>query len=98
MPSRDWFALGVRLMGLWALYYAFANFLHLGTAVLGISPDITTKEFNGDAHIQQMYNLWYVAGYLGFTIYLLLGAERLTRWVYSEPSPQSDSDSDGSPK
>ena len=97
MPSRDWFALGVRLLGLWALYYAFANVLHLGTSVLGLSPESTVKEWN-DVHSLQMYNLFYVAAYLAFATYLLLGAEHLTRWVYSEPSPQSDSDSGSSPE
>jgi hypothetical protein len=96
MRSRDWFALVARLLGLWTLYHAVGDLLHLGSGVLGLSPASTLKEWN-DAHSMQMYDLWFAAGYLALAIYLLFGAEHLTRLVYGEPSPQSDSDSVGHP-
>jgi hypothetical protein len=87
MSSRDWFSLGARLLGLWALYHGVGDLIHLGSSVLGLSPESTLKQWN-DAHTMHMYELWYAAGYLAFAIYLLLGAEHLTKWVYSESSLQ----------
>jgi|tagenome__1003787_1003787.scaffolds.fasta_scaffold19990862_2 hypothetical protein len=84
MRSRGWFALGVRLLGVWVLYRAVGDLLHLGTAVLGINPETVAKQWDS-AHTGVMYELWYVAGFGAFAIYLLLGAEHLTRWVYGEP-------------
>jgi hypothetical protein len=94
MRSRDWFSLGVRLLGVWVLYRAVGDLLVLGSSVLGLSPESSLKQWN-DTHTMHMYNMWYAVGYLAFAIYLMLGAEHLTRWVYSEPSPQRDSVDDG---
>jgi hypothetical protein len=83
MRSRDWFALGVRLLGVWVLYQAIVLTLHLGAAVLGISPSTITRDFDS-AHTRIMYELWYVAGYLAFAFYLLIGAQHLTRALYDD--------------
>jgi hypothetical protein len=95
MPARDWFALGVRLLGLWVLYRAVDDLLHLGSATLGINPESVTKQWDS-AHTAIMYEVWFAAGFLALALYLLLGAEHFTRWVYSEPSPSIGDASNGS--
>jgi hypothetical protein len=87
MRPREWFSLGVRLLGVWVLYRGFGDLLHLGTSVLGLRPASIAKEWD-DLHSAQMYDLWFAAGYLAFAIYLLFGAEHLTRWVFGESTPK----------
>jgi hypothetical protein len=94
MPSRDWFALGARLLGLWVLYQGVGDLVVFGAHVLGLGPESTLQRWN-DEQTRHLYNMWFAAGYLAFAIYLLLGAEHLTRWVYGEQSPRNASDSDG---
>jgi hypothetical protein len=94
MRPRDWFSVGVRLLGVWVLYRGVSDLLHVGASVLGIRPVSITKEFN-DAHTALMYDLWYAAGFLAFSLYLIFGAEHLTRWVYAESSLSSDDDGSG---
>jgi hypothetical protein len=89
MRSRDWFALGVRLLGVWVLYRAVGDILHLGAAVLGLSAASVAREFDS-THTRIIYELWYVAGFLAFAFYLLLGAEHLTRAVYDNSPPNED--------
>ena len=98
MRPRDWFSLGVRLIGVGVLYHGVGDVLHLGSTVLGLSPESTLKQWN-DSHTMVMYDLWFAAGYLAFAVYLIFGAEHLTRKAFNEPSPaqppdESESDSE----
>src|SRR5215510_8366530 len=95
VPSRDWFAFAVRLLGLVVLYRAVDDSLHLGSTILGLNPESITKQWDS-VHSNIMYDLWFAGGFLAVALYLLLGAEHLTRCVYGEPSQASDEVADDS--
>ena len=94
MQPRDWFCLGVRLLGVWVLYRGVQDLLHVGASVLGLIPASVAKQFD-DEHTTLMYDLWFAAGFLAFAIYLIFGAEHLTRWACKEPMPLNGDDGSG---
>ena len=94
MRPRDWFNVGVRLLGVWVLYRGFGDLLHAGASLLGVKPESVIREFN-DVHTAIMYDLWYAAGFLVLALYLIFGAEHLTRWAYKESPYLGDDDGSG---
>src|SRR4051794_21364064 len=94
MRPRDWFCVGVRLLGVWLFARGVTDLLTAGTYILGIAPKALSDRHQ-DLHTGVMYNLWYAAGGLAFAIYLLFGAEHLTRWAFQEPLPPSADDGSG---
>jgi len=94
MQPRDWFSVGVRLLGVWLSARGLTDLLTAGSYVLGIAPKALTDRYDG-SHTGVMYNLWYAAGILALAIYLIFGAEHLTRWAFQEPTPQIDDDGFG---
>jgi hypothetical protein len=63
MPSRDWFALGVRLLGVWVLYRSVQDWLHVGMSIMGFVPASISKQFD-DSHSTLMYDVWFAIGFL----------------------------------
>jgi hypothetical protein len=94
MRLRDWFSVGVRLLGVWFSARGVFDLLTAGTYILGIAPN-SLVERHDDLHTGAMYNLWYAAGTLAFALYLLFGADHLTRWVYDEIPLPNDDDGSG---
>src|SRR4029079_15243361 len=80
MQSRDWFALGTRLLGVWVLYRSVQDWLHVGISIMGYFPPSMSK-FD-DSYTALKYDVFFAAGFLAFSLYLLFGAERLTRFAY----------------
>ena len=94
MQPRDWFSVGVRLLGVWFSTRGVTDLLTAGTCLLGIVPKALVDKYE-DLHAGVMYNLWYAAGVLAFAIYLIFGAEHLTRWAFQEPMQPNDDDGSG---
>lgn len=85
MRPRDWFAVGVRLLGVWAFVRAFEYVVALGAIRLSIVPPSQIGPF--DAPSQLFYYLCYATADLALAAFLILGAEQITRLVFREPKP-----------
>jgi hypothetical protein len=94
MRPRDWFSVGVRLLGVWFSTRGVTDLLTAGTYVLGLAPKALTDRHD-DLRTGVTYNLWYAAGTLALAIYLVFGAEHLTRWAFQEPTLPIDDDGSG---
>jgi hypothetical protein len=84
MKPRDWFVVGVRLLGAWwfveGVHYAL-SFLDVR---LGLSP---LRDYAGQvAGVPHAY-LLYAAGYWAVAVYALFGTEHLARWCFQEGKP-----------
>lgn len=90
MRPRDWFSVGVRLMGVWIFYErGFAYFLAFGADRLnlqGKSPLAGDIDTAGN----EQYYFWYALGCTVLAIYFVFGADQLTRWAFHESAAPSD--------
>jgi hypothetical protein len=85
MRPRDWFSVGARLFGLWLAYRGLADLLNFGAAMIGIAPSAEIEhQFGATASMASNYQFWFAAWYIGFALYLIFGAEHLTRWAFRE--------------
>ena len=87
MSPRDWFSVGVRLLGVWIIYDGFVYLLAvLSEGVSRMSQSEVSRSLATESKPPIDY-AFYAAGALGFGFVLISGAERLTRWAFNEPSP-----------
>jgi hypothetical protein len=93
MRPRDWFSVGARLFGLWVFYQGVGDLLSAGSWALNILPSQLADKF-GDLDSTIPFNLWYAAGDFLFALYLIFGAEHLTRWVFNETQKDDSGEDD----
>jgi hypothetical protein len=90
MRPRDWFSVGVRLLGVWIIYDGFVYLLAvLSEGVSHFSRSGASRSLTTESTPSIDYT-FYAVGALGFGFVLISGAERLTRWAFNEPSPAED--------
>jgi len=91
MRPRDWFSVGVRLLGVWIFYdRGFSYFLTFGAERLRL--DKSPLAGGLDTTGNEQYYFWYALGCTAFASYLIFGAEHLTRLAFREPTgPSADS-------
>ncbi|MGD9636673.1 MAG: hypothetical protein AB7G28_24945 [Pirellulales bacterium] len=91
MRPRDWFAVGVRLMGVWIFYErGFSYLLAFGADRLRLNQSPLAGDI--DTSGNEQYYIWYALGCTALAAYLVFGAEHLTRWAFREPAaPPQDS-------
>jgi hypothetical protein len=89
MRPRDWFCVGVRLIGVWLFTVGLG---HLLAAFASMLRPRTQFSDDPDLFYRHVAYALYIAGYCFPAAYLLFGAEHLTRWVFKE---KSSSDDDG---
>lgn len=81
MTGRDWFTVGVRLLGAWVLWLALEYFI----AYLGQRLDFLERLPQGQS---PHYYLYLTACYLAVACYFLFGTRHLARLCYGEePRP-----------
>lgn len=95
MRPRDWFLVGLRLMGAWIFYHAVSASLSAAAYVMNLAARLSMDRFD-DAHAGAMYNLWYALGYGTLGLYFIFGAEGLTKWIFDEYPREEDTDPDDS--
>ena len=93
MRPRDWFLVGLRLLGAWIFYLAVRSSLAAATYVMDLMPEYSIDHFD-NAHSGAMYNLWYALGYGTLGLYFIFGAEGLTKWIFDEYPRDEDTDAD----
>jgi hypothetical protein len=81
MRPRDWFGVGVRLLGLYVVYDGFSYLV--GFLARRMVDSRIARELGGGS--VPGYYLVYAVCFLAFGFLLLWGAERLTRWAFNEP-------------
>jgi hypothetical protein len=90
MRPRDWFLVGVRLIGVWALFRAF----EILWPILGVWLQLTSISGPGFRAMNGLgiYSAWQVGGYVATAALFLFGAEWLTRIVFPERrlSPETE--------
>jgi hypothetical protein len=90
MSARDWFSVGVRLLGVWVIYDGFVYLLAvLSEGVSHFSRSEVSRSLTAESQPPIDY-AFYAVGALAFGFVLISGAERLTRWAFNEPSPAED--------
>jgi hypothetical protein len=89
MRPRDWFLVGLRLIGVWIFYHAVGDVLTAGVWALDLGPQESLGKYQ-DTHSGLQYNLWFAAGYGALALYFVFGAEGLTKWIFDEYPPDSD--------
>ena len=88
MRPRDWFGVGIRLLGAWW----FVQGANLAIAFLYYRLGLDDSPFTGsrsESDASPHGYLLYAAGYWAPACYALFGAEHLTRWVYHENEPET---------
>jgi hypothetical protein len=91
MGPRDWFSVGVRLLGVYVFYRAVAQWLGLFAEMFA---QVTRSELSrdlGNSESRNGYVVVFGVGYLILSYFFIFGAERLTRLAFNE---QSELDSD----
>ena len=84
MRPRDWFSVGVRLLGVYAFYHSVGQWLVIiGDRVNSFAKSDLSKEFDKSLLPITPY-LVFAIGYLVLSYVLVFGAERLTRWAFNE--------------
>lgn len=92
MTPRDGFSVGIRLFGIYAIYEGFMDlWFPLASRLWELSRSDVMRELDESRLGPGLY-LIYAVGSMAFGIILLIKAERITRWAFSEPSPPEDED------
>jgi hypothetical protein len=88
MRPRDWFSVGIRLLGAWLYYQALDYFMFC----LGWYLEITQSSRLGpEDEIKSItYNFMHGAAVFALGTYFLFRAENLTRWAFKEPQVDAD--------
>jgi hypothetical protein len=84
MRPRDWFSVGVRLLGVWLFAErGFSYFLTFGADRLNLSDN---SPFAGgiDPSVNGPFYLWYALGCTALSAYFIFGADHLTRLAFRE--------------
>lgn len=84
MRPRDWFAVGVRLLGVYVFYRSVGQWLGLLADRFYEASRSELARDVGNAEARTGYTLVYAVGYLALSYVLVFGAERLTRWAFGE--------------
>lgn len=89
MNARDWFGVGVRLLGVWCFIQAVQNLLYFFDVKSGLSP---LRDLAGQIdHLGSPFSyLVYAVGYLVLTAYFLFGSEHLADWCYRKQRQPSE--------
>ncbi len=85
MRSRDWFSVGLRLLGAWLYYRALQDLMYSASWLFGINPGMRGAD-SADVSHSMLYNLMYAVGSFALGNYFLFGAEGLTRRSFNEPT------------
>ncbi|HEY3391753.1 MAG TPA: hypothetical protein VGK58_03540 [Lacipirellulaceae bacterium] len=94
MRPRDWFSVGVRLLGVWAVYDGFIYLMGvLADRLTDFSRSEAVRQFETSPDTTTRY-LVYAVGSVALCFILISGAERLTRWAFNEPQPAEDNRSE----
>jgi hypothetical protein len=92
MRPRDWFAVGVRLIGVYAFYRAVIQWLGVvGDFFYQASRSEAARELD----VSQSHAGYVAVFAVGLTVLsyvLIFGAERLTRWSFNEPAPDEETE------
>lgn len=84
MHPRDWFAVGVRLFGVYVFYRSIAYFLSFLSYRLDLmSRSGLAQELDTSQSHSSYYGV-FAAGYFALSYVLVFGAERITRWAFGE--------------
>jgi hypothetical protein len=86
MLPRDWFSVGLRLFGVYVFYRGVTYLL---ATVADKFDLISRSQISRDLETYQAHDGYYLMmslGLMGFALVLIYGAERITRWAFSEPS------------
>lgn len=93
MTAREFFAVGLRLMGIWSsmigvwgLVYTIANYIRARSM---LNEADRLAGFLGYQGTELFFDLWSPFSVLVVGLFLLFGAEKVTRWFV--PMPASDS-------
>ncbi len=92
MRPRDWFSVGVRLIGVWVFYRGFEYVLTFGASWLSFSRNAAMGRPLGAPPALGDLQFLFTAGYFGLAIYLVFGADHLTRWAFREKKRTAEAD------
>jgi hypothetical protein len=84
MRPRDWFSVGARLLGLWAIFDGSTYLLRfLAISLAEASRTKISRQLDQDLYAPAYY-ISFGAGAIAIGFILLSGAERLTKWTFKE--------------
>jgi hypothetical protein len=84
MRPRDWFSVGVRLLGLWAIFDGSTYLLRfLAMSLAQASRSDIARQLDQDLYAPAYY-ISFGAGAIAIGFILLSSAERLTKWAFKE--------------
>ena len=87
MRPRDWFSVGVRLIGVWIVQRAFVYVLSMLAERLTYQDALDASKLHHDT--EAIYSIELLI----FGFLLVFGAERVTKLVYREPEADELDDS-----
>jgi hypothetical protein len=89
MRPRDWFAVGVRLVGLWLILHGCILALSLLSSHLTDARSSIERDF-AHASARMTGELIYIFGHWMIGGVVIYGAERVATWAYPEPRAIED--------
>ncbi len=93
MRPRDWFAVGLRLLGAYVFYRSITQWLSLlADSISQVPRSELAKEFEAST-FRTGYIVVFAVGYLVLSYVFVFGAERITQLAFNERAA-SDADLD----
>jgi hypothetical protein len=92
MRPRDWFLVGLRLIGVWVFYKGFTQLLGYGALMMNMGARIPGMPQYGPAQVYGEYYLLTVFGDLGFGLFLVFGCKRLAWRLFPDEWQQGDAE------
>jgi hypothetical protein len=91
MRPRDWFLVGIRLIGAWAIYRGVNEAANLLSVIFGVQPQrFFEMDFDGSSLRASKNYVLYALTNLAFGLYFVFGGEEITKWVFDEYPRESD--------
>jgi hypothetical protein len=95
MRPRDWFLVGIRLLGAWVFYRGVNEFTNFLSVVLDVVPqNYLDRDFGGSSWRATKNYLLYAAAYIAIALFFVFGGEGITKWVFDEYPRESDEEED----
>jgi hypothetical protein len=90
MRPRDWFSVGIRLLGAYLFYRSISYWLSILADFFYQIPKSELAREIDSPQSRVSYILVFAVGYMVLSYAFVFGAERITRLAFNETSPESD--------
>jgi hypothetical protein len=91
MRPRDWFLVGIRLLGVYVVYRGVVETTNLLAVFFGAMPETyVQRDFGGSSWVAVKNYLLYAIANFALGLYFAYGGEEITKRVFDEYPPKDD--------